>query len=108
MLRSMRDGERLLVGLDGELDHYCAQSVRRELDGMLRDPTVRQLILDFSGLTFMDSSGIGVILGRYRVLRERGGSMGVMHMNDHVSRIFHMSGMDRVIHQLDKVQEARR
>ena len=108
MLRSMRDGERLLVGLDGELDHYCAQSVRRELDGMLRDPTVRQLILDFSGLTFMDSSGIGVILGRYRVLRERGGSMGVIHMNDHVSRIFHMSGMDRVIHQLDKVQEARR
>ena len=108
MLRSMRDGERLLVGLDGELDHYCAQSVRRELDGMLRDPTVRQLILDFSGLTFMDSSGIGVILGRYRVLRERGGSMGVIHMNDHISRIFHMSGMDRVIHQLDKVQEARR
>ena len=108
MLRSMRDGERLLVGLDGELDHCCAQSVRRELDSMLRDPTVRQLILDFSGLTFMDSSGIGVILGRYRVLRERGGSMGVIHMNDHVSRIFHMSGMDRVIHQLDKVQEARR
>ena len=108
MLRSMRDGERLLVGLDGELDHYCAQRVRRELDGMLRDPTVRQLILDFSGLTFMDSSGIGVILGRYRVLRERGGSMGVIHMNDHISRIFHMSGMDRVIHQLDKVQEARR
>ena len=108
MLRSMRDGERLLVGLDGELDHYCAQSVRRELDGMLRDPTVRQLILDFSGLTFMDSSGIGVILGRYRVLQERGGSVAVIHMNDHVSRIFHMSGMDRVIHQLDKVQEARR
>lgn len=108
MLRSMRDGDRLLVGLDGELDHYCAQSVRRELDGMLRDPTVRQLILDFSGLTFMDSSGIGVILGRYRVLRERGGSVAVIHMNDHVSRIFHMSGMDRVIHQLDKVQEARR
>ena len=108
MLRSMRDGERLLVGLDGELDHFCAQSVRRELDSLLRDPTVRQLILDFSGLTFMDSSGIGVILGRYRVLRERGGSVAVIHMNDHVSRIFHMSGMDRVIHQLDKVQEARR
>ena len=75
MLRSMRDGERLLVGLDGELDHFCAQSVRRELDSMLR---------------------------------ERGGSVAVIHMNDHVSRIFHMSGMDRVIHQLDKVQEARR
>ena len=108
MLRSMRDGERLLVGLDGELDHFCAQSVRRELDSLLQDPTIRQLILDFSGLTFMDSSGIGVILGRYRLMRERGGSVAGIHMNDHVSRIFHMSGMDRVIHQLDKVQEARR
>lgn len=108
MLRSMRDGERLLVGLDGELDHFCAQSVRRELDSLLQDPTIRQLILDFSGLTFMDSSGIGVILGRYRLLRERGGAVAVIHMNAHVSRIFHMSGMDRVIHQLDKVQEARR
>ena len=45
MLRSMRDGERLLVGLDGELDHFCAQSVRRELDSLLQDPTIRQLIL---------------------------------------------------------------
>ena len=108
MLRSMRDGERLLVGLDGELDHFCAQSVRRELDSLLQDPTIRQLILDFSGLTFMDSSGIGVILGRYRLLRERGGAVAVIQMNAHVSRIFHMSGMDRVIHQLDKVQEARR
>lgn len=107
MLRSMRDGERLLVGLDGELDHYCAQSVRRELDGMLRDPTVRQLILDFSGLTFMDSSGIGVILGRYRQLRDRGGVVGVIHMSPHIARIFHMSGMDRVIRQLDKQEAAQ-
>lgn len=108
MLRSIRDGDKLLVGLDGELDHFCAQSIRRELDGQLADPTIRQLILDFSSLTFMDSSGIGVILGRYRILRERGGSVAVIHMNEHVARIFHMSGMDKVIRQLDRKQEAVR
>ena len=108
MLQSIRDGDRLIVRLRGELDHFCAQSVRRELDAMLQDESIRCLILDFSTLTFMDSSGIGVILGRYRILRDRGGSVAVIHMNQHIARIFHMSGMDRVIHQLDKVQEARR
>lgn len=107
MLQSIRDGDRIVVRLNGELDHCCAQSVRRELDGMLQDQSIRTLILDFTTLTFMDSSGIGVILGRYRILRDRGGSVAVIHMNQHVSRIFHMSGMDRIIKQLDKQQEAR-
>lgn len=105
MLKSIRDGDRMIVRLEGELDHYCAQSIRRELDGMLADPSLRHLILDFSALNFMDSSGIGVVLGRYRLLRERGGTLGVVHMNKHIARIFHMSGMDRVILNLDQ-QEA--
>ena len=107
MLQSFRDGDRIIVRLDGELDHCCAQAVRRQLDDLIAVPFIRSLILDFSALTFMDSSGIGVLLGRYRLLRERGGSMAVMHMNDHVARIFHMSGMDRVIFNLDRMQEAR-
>lgn len=106
MLQSIRDGDRLIVRLAGELDHYCAQTVRRELDAMIADRSVRTLILDFTTLQFMDSSGIGVILGRYRQMRDRGGQIGVIHMNRHIARIFHMSGMDRVIRQLDQPQEA--
>ena len=107
MLQSIRDGDSVIVRLAGELDHYCAQSVRRELDALLRDESIRCLILDFSTLTFMDSSGIGVILGRYRQLRDRGGVVGVIHMSPHIARIFHMSGMDRVIRQLDKQEAAQ-
>ena len=92
MLQSIRDGDRLIVRIDGELDHFCAQSVRRDLDALLLDRSVRTLILDFSSLTFMDSSGIGVVLGRYRL---------------HIARLFHMSGLDRIIRQLDKHQEAQ-
>lgn len=106
MLQSIRDGDRLIVRLAGELDHCCAQSTRRELDSLIADPTIRLLILDFTTLQFMDSSGIGVILGRYRQMRDRGGQLAVIHMNRQVGRIFHMSGMDRVIRQLDKPQEA--
>ena len=106
MLQCVRDGDSMIVCLDGELDHCCAQSVRRQLDGLIRQPSTRNLILDFSHLSFMDSSGIGVLLGRYKLLRDKGGSMAVIHMNPHVARIFHMSGMDRVIANLDQRQEA--
>lgn len=102
MLQSIRDGDCVIVRLAGELDHYCAQSTRRDLDKLIADPSVRRLILDFSTLQFMDSSGIGVILGRYRQLHDRGGEVGVIRMNPHIQRIFRMSGMDRVIRQLDR------
>ena len=107
MLQSIRDGEQLIVRLAGELDHYCAQSVRRELDRLIADRTIRWLILDFTRLQFMESSGIGVILGRYRQMRDRGGHVGVIHMNPHIARIFHMSGMDRVIKELDRQEAAQ-
>ncbi len=102
MLRSYCRQDALVVSLDGELDHCCAQSIRRQLDEMLADTAVRYLVLDFEKLTFMDSSGIGVILGRYRILRDRGGRMAVCHMSPHVARLFHMSGMDRIIPNLDR------
>ena len=102
MLQSIRDGDRLIVRIDGELDHFCAQSVRRDLDALLLDRSVRTLIL-----TFMDSSGIGVVLGRYRLLRDRGGHVAIVGMNPHIARLFHMSGLDRIIRQLDKHQEAQ-
>ena len=99
MLQSIRDGDRLIVRIDGELDHFCAQSVRRDLDALLLDRSVRTLILDFSG--------IGVVLGRYRLLRDRGGHVAIVGMNPHIARLFHMSGLDRIIRQLDKHQEAQ-
>lgn len=104
MLQFIRDGDRLMVRLAGELDHFCAQSVRRELDALISSTSVRTLILDFTALQFMDSSGIGVILGRYRLMRDKGGQMAVIHMNAHIARIFHMSGLDRVIQVLDHPQ----
>lgn len=105
MLQTHREGNQLTVHMQGELDHYCAQAVRRRIDSLLlEDEGIRCLILDFEKLDFMDSSGIGVILGRYRLMRDRGGSMYVAHMNTHIARIFHMSGMDRLIHQLEEAQ----
>ena len=67
-------GERAHVtvtaNLRGELDHFSADSVRTMLDELTQDKAVKYLILDMSGMTFMDSSGVGVIIGRYKRMRE--------------------------------------
>ena len=81
----------------GELDHCAAPQIRRMLDDLLQDPTVQHLVLDLENLTFMDSSGIGVLLGRLRTLQSRGGSLSVKNMQPPVEKLFRLSGMHRVI-----------
>ena len=92
-----RRRDTLIAYLTGELDHCSAQSIRRELDALITDQSVKRLVLDMKEMSFMDSSGIGVILGRYRALSQRGGKVAVRNMNPHVERIFILSGMNQII-----------
>ena len=87
-----RTGSTLHAALSGELDHHSAADVRRELDAAL-GKGVRELALDLSDISFMDSSGIGVILGRYKAIRERGGKMSISVMSIYAARILKMSGV---------------
>ena len=108
MLNHAKQRDKLTVALGGELDHCSAMNIRRELDELISDPAVRHLMLDMTNLKFMDSSGIGVILGRYRILAARGGSVWVRNMNPQINRIFHLSGMGQIIHVAKQEQEAQR
>jgi stage II sporulation protein AA (anti-sigma F factor antagonist) len=96
-LNAQKRGARLSVQLSGELDHHSAEQTRIMLDTLLRDVTVHELVLDLSGMTFMDSAGIGVILGRFRKLSMRGGRMIVRGMNASVDRLFQMSGIYAIV-----------
>lgn len=92
-----RRRDTVTVHVTGELDHCSAQRVRRELDGLIDDPGVKKLVLDLEQMPFMDSSGIGVILGRYRTLSQRGGGLAVRNMNKQVEKVFLLSGMNQII-----------
>ncbi len=92
-LNATRKGQRVKVQLSGELDHHSAESVRGALDALISDPMVRELVLDMSGVQFMDSSGLGVILGRYRTLTERGGRLLLSGVPVPIDRIFRISGL---------------
>lgn len=85
------------VALSGELDHCNASKIRRQLDDLLADEDILRLCLDLSDLTFMDSSGIGVLLGRLRILQQRGGSLAVKNMSQPIAKLFHLTGLQQVI-----------
>ncbi|MFS0554021.1 anti-sigma F factor antagonist [Brevibacillus sp. 179-C9.3 HS] len=87
----------LVIRLQGELDHHTAEELRKKADDLLRTPAIRHIVLSLADLTFMDSSGIGVILGRYKQISARSGEMYVCSINPTIYRIFEMSGLFKVI-----------
>ena len=96
-ITAVRRGARGIVRLSGELDHHSASNVRNTLDLMLRDLTVREMQLDMTQVIFMDSAGLGVVLGRYKTLAARGGKMVVSGVRSSIDRIFRMSGLYALI-----------
>jgi len=90
----------LTIRLKGDLDHHSAGELREEMDRLLSDPAVRRVVLDMSALGFMDSSGIGLILGRYKLLRRRGGQLLIRSGNRRVDRILQLSGLYEIIERL--------
>ena len=92
-IKAVRRGQRIIVRLSGELDHHSAADVRGALDAVLRDVTVREMQLDMTDVTFMDSAGLGVVLGRYRTRAARGGRLIVSGVRTPIDRIFRMSGL---------------
>lgn len=93
-------GDTLTVLLEGDLDHHNAELVRTELESLIVNPRILHLILDLRHLSFMDSSGIGVVLGRYRSLAKRRGSVAIRNSNARIDRIFSMSGLYQIVEKL--------
>ena len=97
MLQWKETGRSVTVVVAGELDHFAAPQIRAMLDDVLADEDIMHLTLDLENLTFMDSSGIGVLLGRLRELQARGGTLSVQNMQPNVEKLFRLSGLNRVI-----------
>ncbi len=91
-----KDGQ-LVIRMPRELDHHTSEALRRETDGLLSRYPVRGIVFDFQDTVFMDSSGIGVILGRCRNLRFAGGRTAAVHLNPQIQRVFQISGLHKVI-----------
>ncbi|WP_027724412.1 anti-sigma F factor antagonist [Tuberibacillus calidus] len=89
--------EVLCIRLEGELDHHTADILRERVTEALNQHLIRHILLNLERLEFMDSSGLGVILGRYKEIAAMGGEMVVCSISAPVKRLFEMSGMFKII-----------
>ncbi|NPV28571.1 MAG: anti-sigma F factor antagonist [Firmicutes bacterium] len=94
-IQNQRD--TLIVRVYGEFDLRAADYCRRDIDQKLRTQGARHILFNLGGVTFIDSSGLGVILGRYRKVKENGGKVAISDVPPRISRILELSGITRLI-----------
>lgn len=86
-------GGEMTALLSGEIDHHTAREIRQSIDGETERLHPTMLLLDFSQVKFMDSSGIGLIMGRFRLMQLLGGYLKVINIPPHLKRLIELSGV---------------
>lgn len=99
-------GETLIIYLPGELDHYVAGMIREETESLFVCKKIRDVIFDYTNTHFMDSSGIGLVMGRYRQVRYLKGDVYIVGVNEKVARILDISGLYRVAKKRENIDAA--
>lgn len=93
-MKAVISKDMLCIALVGELDHHCAASIRDKIDTLLCDPSIKTLVFDLKGVSFMDSSGIGVILARAAAMKRRkGGKTVIVNAAGQIERVLRLSGV---------------
>ena len=103
----MRD-RLLVVTLYGEIDHHSAVAVRTELDSQITQSQPARVILELSAVDFMDSSGLGLIMGRYALVKRYGGTLAVLDPSPAVVRMMKLAGMEKRVSILRTKQGTRK
>ena len=89
--------DTMIVRLNGELDQHYAEILRRDIDSRVAHRVIQKIVVDFSKVGFMDSSGIGVIMGRYRLMQSVGGSVNAFGVSERLDKLIEMSGIKRIV-----------
>lgn len=87
----------LRIGLTGDIDHHSAKRAREAIDFLIKDKKPHTIILDLSSVEFMDSSGLGLILGRYTLSSDMGAKLILYHPTKRIKRILSLAGIERII-----------
>ena len=90
-------GNYLCIKMPGEVDHHGAAGIRECADRLILDDKVKNIVFDFEDTTFMDSSGLGIIIGRYRKISCFGGKVYAINTNERIGRLLKASGMSSIL-----------
>lgn len=100
------DKRTVLVRIMQELDHHAAAEIRKKTDAKIKSSNAINVVFDFSSVEFMDSSGIGLIMGRYKMAKILGGKVVIYGAGKQIQRIIEMSGIDRLVKIYKTLDEA--
>ena len=98
----------MVIEVGNELDHHNADAIRLATENYICKQNIRHLVFDFQRTNFMDSSGIGILIGRFKVMKEIGGGIAIANVNRSIERMFLLSGIYKIIQKYDSVDEAIR
>lgn len=88
---------RIIISLSGEIDHHNAAVLRLEADEAILSGLSPNVRLDFNDVTFMDSSGIGFVLGRYRIVESYGGNLEAVNLSQRIYQMMKLSGLEKFV-----------
>lgn len=90
----------------GEMDHHTCEQVRKKIDCEYDEQGALNIVMDLKGIDFMDSSGIGLIMGRYRKVSMMGGRMVLVHVSKQLDRVFAMAGIYKILEKAPDITAA--
>ena len=93
----------LVMEITEEIDHHTTEKIRRRADYEIQRYMPKKVLFDFNNVSFMDSSGIGMVVGRYKLLAMLGGSLELANVNQKLEKVFEMSGVLKIIPIHNKV-----
>ena len=80
----------------GDIDHHSAKEIRETIDFSLESSLPEILVLDFKDVTFMDSSGIGLVMGRYKLMQSMDGELRIQNVSSHMKKVMRLAGLDKL------------
>ena len=96
-VKCIMSDDSLMITIEGEIDHHTAKFIRDEIDKAIYYYRPKSAVMDLSAITFMDSSGLGLILGRYTQMVQLGGTLKIKDPTPQITKILVLAGVDRLI-----------
>ncbi|MBQ2753339.1 MAG: anti-sigma factor antagonist [Firmicutes bacterium] len=91
------NGDSLVVKLNGEIDHHSCETARRKTDKQFIEKRLRDMEIDLSGVTFMDSSALGFVMGRMKIVKSLGGKLYITGVKKEFSKMIKLSGLESIV-----------
>ena len=92
-----KEDKLLEVKITEEIDHHTTEKIRRRIDYEIQRHMPRKVIFDFNRVTFMDSAGIGMVIGRYKLISMLGGNLEIKNIRNNIKKVLEMSGIHKIV-----------